>query len=57
MKNNNIEYKMSKKMFDAFLAARTAEEKKENPYTYVMRVLNQDFGLKGTVKHVLIYNY
>ena len=42
MKNERaIEYQMSKKMFDAILATRSETEKKENPYAFVMRVLNE----------------
>lgn len=55
MKNERaIEYQMSKKMFDAILATRSETEKKENPYAFVMRVLNEQNGLRGTVKSVSI---
>lgn len=55
MKNSRaIEYQMTKKMFDAILATRSEEEKKENPYTFVMGVLNEQNGLRGTVKNISI---
>lgn len=55
MKNSRaIEYQMTKKMFDAILATRTEAEKKENPYTFVMGVLNEQNGLRGTVKSISI---
>lgn len=55
MKNTRaIEYKMSRAMFDHLLTTRTEGEKKLNPYTFVMGVLNERFGLRGEVKRVLI---
>lgn len=58
MKNKNtnaVEYKMSKKMFDALVKTRaTEEDKKMNPYSYVMRVINETFGIKGTVTHIIV---
>lgn len=56
MKNNRaIGYQMTKKMFDEILSWRTEEEKKLNPYNYVMNVVNEQFGLRGTVKHISIF--
>ncbi len=52
--NIGIEYQMTKKMFDALLADRTDVEKKTNPYQYVMGIINEQFGLKGQVKHISI---
>lgn len=55
MKNNRaIEYQMSKKMFNSLLELRTEEEKKQNPYDFVMNVLNEQYGLRGTVKHISV---
>lgn len=57
MKNNQaLEYRMSKKMFDSLLAGRNEEEKKQNPYTYVAGIVNEQFGLKGTVTRISVYN-
>ena len=50
----DIEYQMTKKMFNAMLEGRTEEQKKGNPYTYVMDVINNEFGLRGVVKHLFI---
>lgn len=50
----DIEYQMTKQMFDAFLADRTESEKKANPYQYVMDVINRQFGLIGQVKRLFI---
>lgn len=50
-----IEYRMSKKMFDMLLKTRSnTEDKKMNPYAYVMKVINENFGLKGQVKKLHI---
>ena len=57
MKNTNgIDYKMTQRMFDSILDTRTEEEKKQNPYSYVMDVLNAEYGLRGTVKHISIFD-
>lgn len=57
MKNNqSLEYRMSKKMFNAMLADRSETEKKQNPKDYVAKVINEQFGLKGTVTNVSVYN-
>ena len=50
----NIGYQMTKKMFKSILDTRTEMEKKLNPYTFVINVLNEQYGLKGTVKHVTV---
>lgn len=58
MKNNRaIEYQMSKQMFDAILATRSETEKKENPYAFVMSVLNEQYGLRGIVKSISISQF
>lgn len=58
MKNEkSIDYRMTKKMFDSILATRSTEsEKKQNPYDYVMQVLNEGYGIRGTVKHISIFD-
>ncbi len=50
----NIGYQMTRKMFKSILDTRTAMEKKLNPYVFVMNVLNEQYGLKGTVKQITI---
>lgn len=49
-----LEYKMPNKLFKAYLEQRTEAEKKINPYVYVMNILNENAGLRGTVKKILI---
>ena len=56
MTNNSyaIEYQMPKSAFDAILKTRNEAEKKTNPYTFVMGILNSQNGLRGTVKKLHI---
>ena len=51
-----MEYQMTKKMFDALLKTRKEEEKKLNPYVFVMKIVNEQFGIKGEVTHISVYN-
>lgn len=51
---NPIGYQMSKKMFNAILETRTEAEKNKNPYEFVMNIINEEFGLKGTVTSLSI---
>lgn len=54
IKNNRpIEYKMTKTAFQELLKTRPAEDK-SNPYSYVMKVLNDNYGLRGTVKKIVL---
>lgn len=54
--NDGLEYRMSKKLFDAILGKRTEGEKRKNAKDYVVDVINREFGLKGTVTSVSIYS-
>ena len=54
--NNTLEYRMSKKMFNSILSGRSEEEKKQNPKDYVAGVVNEQFGLKGTVTSISVYD-
>lgn len=58
MNNNSraIEYQMTKTAFNAILETRNEAEKKLNPYDYVMNVINTEYGLRGTVKHIAIFD-
>lgn len=57
MKNNTaLEYRMSKKMFNSILSGRSEDEKKQNPKDYVAGVVNEQFGLKGTVTSISVYD-
>lgn len=50
-----VGYIMSTRMFDTILATRNERERKENPYTFVMNVMNREFGLKGRVTSISTY--
>ncbi len=50
----NIGYQMTRKMFKTLLDTRSEIEKKLNPYVFVMNLLNEQYGLKGTVKRITI---
>lgn len=54
--NNTLEYRMSKKMFNSILSGRSEEEKKQNPKDYVAGIVNEQFGLKGTVTNISVYD-
>lgn len=56
MKNDELEYRMSKKMFDAILGKCSEGQKRKNPKEFVIGVINEEFGLKGTVTKVSIYS-
>ena len=55
-KVNGMEYQMTKQMFDSLLKTRSETEKKLNTYVFVMQVVNREFGIKGTVTHISIYD-
>ena len=56
MANNpkNIEYQITKKMYNALLGTRHEADMTENPYTFVINLINNEFGLRGTVKRIHI---
>ncbi len=55
MKNSKaIDYQMTKKQFDCILSTRKDDEAKKNPYQYVINILNENYGLRGTVTHLVI---
>lgn len=51
-KNKEIEYNMSKTAFQELLNTRTAAEMKLNPYVFVMKVLNETYGIKGHISRI-----
>lgn len=54
MANNTkgIEYQLTRKMYKALLD--TKEDPTEEPRKYVMKVINEEFGLRGTVTRLHI---
>lgn len=47
-------YQMTKAMFKSLVKSRKGEELKMNPYKFVCKYINDFFGLKGTVKKIVI---
>lgn len=47
-----IEYQMTKTAFQEMLKVRTPDEMKLNPYAFVMKVINDTYNLRGTVKRI-----
>lgn len=54
-KSGAIEYKMPKAMADAYLKTRNEEEKKMRPADFLVKVVNEQFGLLHNCVQVLIY--
>lgn len=48
-----IEYKISRRMFDEIV--KTKKDKKQNSHTYVMNVINENFGLLGEVVKLVMH--
>ncbi len=49
-----MEYKMPKGMFQSLLQARKESEKKLNPYTYVLNIVNEQYGLLREVTNIIV---
>ena len=56
MKTKDVEYQMTRTMFNHLLSTRSEGEKKLNPYVFVMGIINEQFGIKGEVTHISIYD-
>ena len=56
MKNNTneIAYRMPPLTAKAYLAKRAGDEKKMNTQAYLCKVVNEEYGLKGTCVKVII---
>lgn len=50
--SRGIEYQMTKTAFQEMLKLRTPDEMKMNPYSFVMKVINDTYGIRGTVKRL-----
>lgn len=53
--NNTYKYKMSKRMEKDLLLSRKGEELKMHPQKYLCKVVNEEYGLKGTCIEVVSY--
>ena len=49
-----IAYKMSRALFDSIAKTRSGKDKKANPYAYVMKVVNDEFGFRGKVTRLIV---
>lgn len=49
-----FEYVMTKTMADEVLKNRVGEEKKTNPKDYLIKYVNQEFGIMGTCINVVL---
>lgn len=54
-KAGNVEYKMPKAMADALLKERKDGDKKMRPQEYLVKVVNDNFGLLYNCTKVIIY--
>lgn len=54
-KCGHVEYKMPKAMADAYLKTRGSEDKKMHPMDFLVKVVNEEFGLAHKCEKVLIY--
>ena len=55
MKNSKaIDYQITKKQLNGILSTRKDDEAKKNHYQYVMDIINESYGLHGTVTHLVI---
>ena len=48
------EYKLPKELYKAILKTRNEKEKKENPYAYAARYVDEHFGLLRKVTRVIV---
>ena len=55
VKPGNIEYKMPQAMADALLKERRDDEKKMRPQEYLVKVVNEHFGLLYNCSRVITY--
>ena len=54
MNNYNYKYRMSKECFQSIIATRSGDEKTMNPYDYVIKYINESYGLKGKCVEVAV---
>lgn len=52
--NNNFQYRMTKDSFQSIVATRSGEDKGMNPYDYVVKYINDVYGLKGVCTKVTV---
>ncbi len=47
-------YQMTRTMFNNLVKERKGNELKMNPYKYVCKIVNEQFGIKGTIERITI---
>lgn len=50
----NLKYKMNRKLYNSILDSRSGDERKMGTREFVMKYINDTFGLKGTVTAIII---
>ena len=53
--NGVIEYKMPKEMAEMYLKTAKGEFAKKHPKVYLIQVVNEEFGIKGTCINVITF--
>ena len=53
--NGTIEYKMPKEMAAMYLKNAKGEFAKKHPKEYLIQVVNEEFGVKGTCVNVITF--
>lgn len=53
--NGTIEYKMLKEMAAMYLKTAKGEFAKKHPKEYLIQVVNEEFGVKGTCVNVITF--
>lgn len=53
--NGTIEYKMPKEMAAMYLKTAKGEFAKKHPQEYLIQVVNEEFGVKGTCVNVITF--
>ena len=51
---DTIEYQMEREMFNAIIKDRKGADKKINPHKYVIDMINNEYGLLGTVSKIIL---
>lgn len=49
-----LKYKMSRRMYNDLLKTRDYEEKKMHPKDFVLKYINDTFGLRGKVVSIIL---
>jgi len=53
--NGTIEYKMPKEMASMYLKTAKGDFAKKHPLEYLIKVVNEEFGIRGTCVNVITF--